>query len=162
MQTILYVIRNLVFKFHPTNLKIEMTFVSVQVSYIDHKKETIFLKFFLSILSLCWTEIIPLSTSIDKVIIYFKFKFIHSHKPHKDCTWGTKHTIITKIKKKSDVRGGRELQNKNACLITFCKDRTIQLLPYNINQLRPCRFETINEIGNRKSGIVLVHVKRHC
>lgn len=100
MQKILYVIRNLVFKFHPTNLKIEMTFVSVQVSYIDHKKETIFLKFFLSILSLCWTEIIPLSTSIDKVIIYFKFKFIHSHKPHKDGTWGTKHTIITKIKKK--------------------------------------------------------------
>lgn len=70
--------------------------------------------------------------------------------------------LLPKLKKKSDVRGGHELQNKNACFITFCKDRTIQLLPYNINQLRPCRFEAINEIGNRKSCIVLVHVKRHC
>lgn len=71
--------------------------------------------------------------------------------------------LLPKFKKKAtSCRGGRELQNKNACFITFCKDRTIQLLPYNINQLRPCRFEAINEIGNRKSCIVLVHVKRHC
>lgn len=49
--------------------------------------------------------------------------------------------LLPKLKKKSDVRGGRELQNKNACFITFCKDRTIQLLPYYINPLRLCRFE---------------------
>lgn len=67
------------------------------------------------------------------------------------------------LKKKATSEEAMNFKIKMHALLHFAKIEQFNYYHnYNINQLRPCRFEAINEIGNRKSCIVLVHVKRHC
>lgn len=69
--------------------------------------------------------------------------------------------LLPKLKKKATSEEAVNFKIKMHALLHFAKIE--QFNYYHIILIRyDLKLQCINEIGNRKSGIVLVHVKRHC